>query len=124
MNRDIHAVRRLMNAGKYDEARILLQETKHPGVARMYRELEIYLAAQEANQAARIGRMSPLIALGAGLTLVLMALAAGIFSVLFLLLLFLIGAVLGFMIAEIYHPANPRGNFRPFRSRQQKRRYH
>ena len=33
MNRDIRPVRRLIEAGRYTEARVLLNETAHPGVA-------------------------------------------------------------------------------------------
>ncbi len=44
MNRDLYRVRRLIKAGRYREAQMLLKETSHPDVQRLENELEHLLA--------------------------------------------------------------------------------
>lgn len=103
--RTIQRIRRLMRAGRYDEARILLKETNHPQVPAL--EAQLY-ALQEADHPAEarppiISRRTLTLGALAGAAIVALLLIAGLRDIPLLLICFGVAGIMGMIAPEFVH---------------------
>lgn len=100
--RHIQMVRRLVRAGRYNEARVIMKETNHPQIPALEKQVSRLEESEIQNDVCPpiITRMSLMFGISIGLFFVIMGMGAGTRNLPFLAVCFVLGFGFGVVMPE------------------------